>query len=94
MLNINLINCNNNFLVLGVGATFGINGIFASPEKKLSITINKVNTKFGFSLHYNADNSFLFVYGKEIFKFKANNTNVNFPTQFCLGSMSNGFSAA
>ena len=94
MLNINLINCNNNFLVLGVGATFGINGIFASPEKKLSITINKVNTKFGFSLHYNAGNSFLFVYGKKIFKFKANNTNVNFPTQFCLGSMFNGFSAA
>ena len=30
---------------------------------------------------------------KEIFKFKADNKNVNFPTQFCLGSISNGFGA-
>ena len=35
----------------------------------------------------------MFVNGKEIFKFKANNKNVNFPTQFCLGSISNGFGA-
>ena len=45
------------------------------------------------SLHYNADNSYLFVNGKEIFKFKADNKNVNFPTQYCLGIISNGFSA-
>ena len=44
------------------------------------------------SLCYNADNSYLFVNGKEIFKFKADNKNVNFLTQFCLGSISNGFS--
>ena len=44
------------------------------------------------SLHYNADNSYFFVNGKEIFK--ADNKNINFPTQFCLGSISNGFSAA
>ena len=31
--------------------------------------------------------------GKEIFKFKADNKNVNFPTQFCLGIISNGFGA-
>ena len=30
---------------------------------------------------------------KEIFKFKADNKNINFPTQFYLGSTSNGFSA-
>ena len=30
---------------------------------------------------------------KTIFKFKADNKNVNFPSQFCLGSISNGFSA-
>ena len=45
------------------------------------------------SLHYNADNSYFFVNRKEIFKFKAGNENVNFPIQFCLGSISNGFSA-
>ena len=41
--------------------------------------------------HYNADNSYLFLNGKEIVKFKDDNKNVNFPTQFCLGSISNGF---
>ena len=45
------------------------------------------------SLHYNADNSNLYVNGKEIFKFKADNKNINFPTQFCLRSISNGFGA-
>ena len=45
------------------------------------------------SLHYNADNSYLFFNGKEIFKFKGDNKNTNFPAQFCLGSISNGFSA-
>ena len=45
------------------------------------------------SLHCNADNSYFFVNGKEIFKFKAVNENSNFPTQFCLGSIYNGFSA-
>ena len=39
-------------------------------------------------MHYNGDNSFLFVNGKEIFKFKANNENLNFPTRFCIGSKS------
>ena len=29
--------------------------------------------------------------GKKIYKFKANNKSANFPTQFCLGSISNKF---
>ena len=45
------------------------------------------------SLHYNANNSYLLVNRKEIFKFKVDNKNINFPTQFYLGSTSNGFSA-
>ena len=51
----------------------------------------KENTKFCLSLHYNADNNYLFGNGKEIIKFKADNKNINFPTQCCLGSISNGF---
>ena len=31
---------------------------------------------------------------EQIFKLKTCNKNVNFPTQFCLGSISNGFIAA
>ena len=83
-------NCKNNFLVLGEARAYGINGSFGSLEKKFSINFSKANTKFRLSLYYNVDNSYLFVNGKEIFKFKADNRN-NFPTQFCLGSISNGF---
>ena len=42
----------------------------------------------------NGDNSYLFPNGEEIFKFKANNGNLNFLTQFCPGNMSNGFGGA
>ena len=50
--------------------------------------------KYCMSLHYNTDNSYLFVNGKEIFKFNADNKNVTFPTQFWLGSISNRFSTS
>ena len=63
-------NCKNNFLMLGLG-----------PREKNYINFTGATTKFCSSLHYNADNSYLFVNGKEIFKFKADNKNVNFPTR-------------
>ena len=62
-------NRKNNFLVLGAGPTFRINGRFGSPEKKFSIDFSKGKTKFCLSLHYNADISYLLVKGKEIFTF-------------------------
>ena len=47
-------------------------------------------TKFCLGLHYNADNSYLLGNGKEISRCKAsNNNNNNFPSRFCLGSISN-----
>ena len=63
----------NNFLILGEGPTYGINGSFGLPEKKFSINFTKTNTKVCLSLHCNADDSYLFVNGKEIFKLKADN---------------------
>ena len=72
-------NLKNNFLVLDEGPTFEINGSCGSVEK--------ANIKFYFSLHCNADNSYLFVKGRKMFKI-TDNKNVNFPTQFCLGSIS------
>ena len=77
-------NRKNNFLVLGEGYTFSINGSFDGPEKKFRINFSKAKTKFCLSLCYNSDNSYLFVNEKEIYKFKANNGNVKFPTQVCL----------
>ena len=54
----------NNFLILGEGPTYGINGSFGAPEKLIYINFNKVNTKFCLSLYYNLDNSYFFVNGK------------------------------
>ena len=68
--------------MLGLGPVFGINGSFGSPEKKCSINFTESNKKFCLSLHYNADNRYLFVNGKEIIKFKANNKNVTFRLDF------------
>ena len=45
------------------------------------------------SLYYKADNSYLFVNGRKIFRFKAGNKNVNFSAQYCLSSISNGVRA-
>ena len=79
-----------NFLVLGEGPAYGINGSFASPEETFSINFTKAKTNFYLSLHYNGNNSYFFANGKRIFKFKADYKNVNFPVQFCLGSIYNG----
>ena len=81
----------HNFLVLGEGDSFGINGSFGAPEKRFGINFSESKTKVCLSLHYSQDNSSLFVNGKEIYRFKADNKDVNFPTQFCLGSISNKF---
>ena len=78
--------------MLDEGPANGINETLGSPEKKFRINFTKGNTKFCLSLHHNPDTSCLFVNGKEIFQFKANNKNVNFPIQFSLRSISNGFS--
>ena len=84
-------NRGNNFLVLGEGDTFGINGRFGAPENKFNINFSKANTKFCLILYYNGDNSDLFDSGKEIHQYKDDYKNVSFPTQFCLGSISNDF---
>ena len=43
------------------------------------------------SLHYHRDNSYLFISGIGIFIFERNNGSVIFPTQFCLGSISDKY---
>ena len=80
--------------MVGEGPTFGINGRFGSLEKKISINFSKANSKFCLSLHYNADNGFLFVNEKEIFKLKPTKKDANASKQFCLGNISNGFSTS
>ena len=69
-------------MILRAGLTFGTNGRFGSPEKKFGINFSKVNINFCLSFHCDANNSYLFVDGKEIFEFKTDNKNVNFPLNF------------
>ena len=81
-------NRKNNFLILG-----DINDSFGSLEKKyqFSTSFTKANIKICLSSHCHHDNSYLFINGQESFKFKADDKSVDFPTQFCLGSISNKF---
>ena len=56
-------------------------------KKKLVLTLVKQKQ----NLHCNGDNSYLFVNRKKNLKFKADNGNINFPTQLCVGIISNEF---
>ena len=55
--NVNLDNLKNDFLILGGGDIFDINGSFGAPEKKDNVNLIKAKTKVCFSLHYNTHNS-------------------------------------
>ena len=57
-------NSRNNILAIGKGPTNDINDGVGATEKKFSIDFGKANTKFCLSLHYNGDNSDLFVNAK------------------------------
>ena len=56
-----------------------------------SINFAKENTKFCLSLQYNGGNSYLFVNGTEIIKFKAKDSEIT-PYPLCLGSISKDWS--
>ena len=58
-----------------------------------SINFTKDNTKFCLSLHYNGANSYLFLNGTEIHKFKAKDSMIA-PNNLCLGNVSKDFSAS
>ena len=79
----NLDNKEEDILILGKGPTQELGEHSLSGEKMYSINFNKVNIKFCLSLHYNGDNSYLFVNDTEIHKFKFN---------LCLGNVSKDFS--
>ena len=60
-------------------------------QEKNSINFSKAKKKYCWSLHYNSDSNCLFINGKEIYKSKGSNKNLNFSSQFCLVSISNKF---
>ena len=56
-----------------------------------SINFTVKKKKFCFSLHYNGANSYLFVNGTEIYKFKANDSEIA-ASPLCLGNISKDWS--
>ena len=58
-----------------------------TPEKMYSINFTVTKKKFCLSLHYNGENSSLFVNGTQVFKFKAKHSEI-ITTPLCLGNIS------
>ena len=77
-------------LVLGVGPRQGLEHALTA-EKIYSINFTVTKKKFCLSLHYNGANSYLFVNGTEIYKFKAKDSEIA-ARPLCLGNISKDWS--
>ena len=66
----------NNILALGKDFVQGINGTKIYAEKLYSINFIEHNKKLRLSLHYNGANTYLFVNGTEIHKFRAKDSEI------------------
>ena len=62
-----------------------------TAEKMYSINFTVTNVQFCLSLHYNGENSYLFVNSIEIYKFKAKDSEV-VASPLCLGNISKDLS--
>ena len=80
-------NKGKDILILGIGQTQGLGEHSLTAEEMYSINFTKDSTKFCLSLHYNGANSYLFVNGTEIIKFKAKDSNI-VVSPLCLGNIS------
>ena len=87
---IHIDNKKKDILVLGRGPTQGLE-ITLTAEKMYSNNFSLTRKKFCLSLHYNGANSYLFVNGTEIYKFKAKDSEI-VPCPSCLGNISKDWS--
>ena len=78
-------------LILGRGPTQGLGEHSLTAEKMYPINFTQTKKKFCLSLHYNGANSYLFVNGTEIYKFKAKDSKI-VPSPLCLGNISKDWS--
>ena len=88
---IHIDNNGKDILVLGKGPTQGLGEHSLTAEKMYSITFTLTKKKFCLSLHYNGANSYLFVNGTEIHKFKAKDSKI-VASPLCLGNISRDWS--
>ena len=68
-------NKKKDILVLGIGPTQGLEHTLTA-EKMYSINFTVTKKKFCLSLHYHGANSYLFVNGTEIYRFKAKDSEI------------------
>ena len=76
-----------NIYLMGDGFVQGINDTTLYAEKIYSKNFSAVDEKFVLSLHYNGDNSYLFVNGKQELKFKAKDDQI-VKESLCLDNIS------
>ena len=84
-------NKGKDILILGFGLTQGLGEHSLTAEKMYSINFTNTNIKYCLSLHYNGANSYLFVNGAEIIKFKAKNSAI-VASLLCLRNISKDWS--
>ena len=85
-------NKGKDILILGKGPTQGLGEHSLTAEKNYSINFSKDHIKACFSLQYNGANSYLFVNGTEIIKFKGKCSEI-MATSLCFGNISKFWSA-
>ena len=77
----------NNIYLMGRGFTQGINGTTINVEKNFYRNFTDPGKKFVLSLHYNGDDSYLFVNGRQELKFKAKDDQL-VQEKLCIGNLS------
>ena len=79
-------NKKKDILILRVGPTHGLEHTLTA-KKMYSINFTITNIKFCLSWHYNGANSYLFLNGTEIYKFKARYSEI-VASPLCLSNIS------
>ena len=77
----------NHIYLMGTGLTQGINDTTIYAENNFYRNFTDPGKKFVLSLHYNGDDSYLFVNGRQELKFKANDDQI-ISERLCLGNLS------
>ena len=77
----------NHIYLMGTGLTQGINDTMIYAEKKFYRNFTDPGKKFMLSVHYNGDDSYLFVTGRQELKFKCK-TDQLVKEKLCIGNLS------
>ena len=83
----------NHIYLMGDGLTPGINDTTIYAKKKYFRNFTEPNIKFALSLHYNGDDSYLFVNGRQELKFKCK-TDQLVKEKLCIGNLSDQWTAS